>query len=159
MLAALCDGGGSSADLALLRSGQLSKRMLQLRAIIDASESRAAEAGELARVAESYQSLVTVQQNQPQIVAELLASPQVGAWALSFPLFIDGAKEAAEGSLMALSFVAEPTNERRATFLARYARKFEGPRIPVPMAAALFKMSAMFEVMIAPLASVQDGFQ
>ncbi|HSS40786.1 MAG TPA: ABC transporter substrate-binding protein, partial [Polyangia bacterium] len=48
----------------------------------------------------------------------------------------DGAKEAAEGSLMALSFVAEPTNERRATFLARYARKFEGPRIPVPMAAA-----------------------
>jgi len=36
--------------------------------------------------------------------------PQVGAWALSFPLFIDGAKEAAEGSLMALSFVAEPTN-------------------------------------------------
>ena len=62
--------------------------------------------------------------------------PQVGAWALSFPLFIDGAKEAAEGSLMALSFVAEPTNERRATFLARYARKFEGPRIPVPMAAA-----------------------
>jgi len=62
--------------------------------------------------------------------------PQVGAWALSFPLFIDGAKEAAEGSLMALSFVAEPTNERRASFLARYARKFNGPRIPVPMAAA-----------------------
>ncbi|MDM0020576.1 ABC transporter substrate-binding protein [Variovorax saccharolyticus] len=62
--------------------------------------------------------------------------PQVGAWALSFPLFIDGAKEAAEGSLMALSFVAEPTNERRATFLARYARKFETQRIPVPMAAA-----------------------
>ena len=62
--------------------------------------------------------------------------PQVGAWALSFPLFIDGAKEAAEGSLMALSFVAEPTNERRATFLASYARKFNAARIPVPMAAA-----------------------
>ncbi|MGJ7511511.1 ABC transporter substrate-binding protein [Variovorax sp. GT1P44] len=62
--------------------------------------------------------------------------PQVGAWALSFPLFIDGAKDAAEGSLMALSFVAEPTNERRATFLANYARKFNVTRIPVPMAAA-----------------------
>ncbi|SEB13639.1 amino acid/amide ABC transporter substrate-binding protein, HAAT family [Variovorax sp. YR216] len=62
--------------------------------------------------------------------------PQVGAWALSFPLFIGDAREAAEGSLMALSFVAEPTNERRASFLASYARKFDGPRIPVPMAAA-----------------------
>lgn len=81
MLAALCEGGGSSADLALLRSGQLSKRMLQLRAIVDACERRAVEAGELARVEESYQSLAAVQQNQPQIVAELLASPQVGAWA------------------------------------------------------------------------------
>ncbi|WP_444814706.1 ABC transporter substrate-binding protein [Variovorax flavidus] len=62
--------------------------------------------------------------------------PQVGAWALSFPLFIDGAKDAAEGSLMALSFVAEPTNERRATFLASYARKFKATNITVPMAAA-----------------------
>jgi HEXXH motif-containing protein len=81
MLAALCEGGGSSADLALLRSGQFSKRMLQLRAILDASERRAVEAGELARVEESYESLVAVQQDQPRIVAELLASPQVGAWA------------------------------------------------------------------------------
>lgn len=81
MLAALCEGGGSLANLALLRSGQLSKRMLQLQAIVDASERRAVEAGELARVEESYQSLVAVQQDQPRIVAELLASPQVGAWA------------------------------------------------------------------------------
>ncbi|WP_444813453.1 ABC transporter substrate-binding protein [Variovorax gracilis] len=62
--------------------------------------------------------------------------PQVGAWALSFPLFIGGSKDAAEGSLMALSFVAEPTNERRATFLSNYARKFNAASIPVPMAAA-----------------------
>jgi branched-chain amino acid transport system substrate-binding protein len=62
--------------------------------------------------------------------------PQVGARGLSFPLFIDGAKEAAEDSLMALSFVAEPTNDRRASFLAGYARKFNTTRIPVPMAAA-----------------------
>ncbi len=62
--------------------------------------------------------------------------PQVGAWPLSFPFFINGGKDAAEGALMAQSFIAEPSNERRATFLASYSRKFDTPRIPVPMAAA-----------------------
>lgn len=81
MLAALCEGGGSSADLALLRSGQLSKRMLQLRVIVDAIANKAVEAGELARVEESYQFLVAVQRYEPRIVRQLLASPQVGAWA------------------------------------------------------------------------------
>lgn len=81
VLAALCEGGGSSVDLALLKSGQLSKRMLQLRAIVDAIERRAVEAGEFARVEESYQSLVAVQRYQPRVVAELLVSPQVGTWA------------------------------------------------------------------------------
>lgn len=62
--------------------------------------------------------------------------PQVGPWTLSFPFFIDGAKDAAEGALMAQTFIAEPSNERRASFLASYARKFNSRRIPVPMAAA-----------------------
>ncbi|MDQ7955621.1 MAG: ABC transporter substrate-binding protein [Pseudomonadota bacterium] len=62
--------------------------------------------------------------------------PQVGAWPLSFPFFIDGGKEAAEGALMAQSFIAEPSNERRSTFLAAYLRKFDAKKIPVPMAAA-----------------------
>lgn len=62
--------------------------------------------------------------------------PQVGAWPLSFPFFIEGAKEAAEGALTAQSFIAEPSNERRASFLLAYARKFDAKRIPVPMAAA-----------------------
>lgn len=61
--------------------------------------------------------------------------PQVGAWPLSFPNFIDGSS-AAEGSLMAQTFIAEPSNERRAAFLTAYARKFNVKRIPVPMAAA-----------------------
>ena len=61
--------------------------------------------------------------------------PQVGAWPLSFPNFIDGSP-AAEGSLMAQTFIAEPSNERRAAFLSAYARKFNVKRIPVPMAAA-----------------------
>ncbi len=62
--------------------------------------------------------------------------PQVGAWTLSFPFFIDGAKEAADGALMAQTFIAEPSNERRSAFLSAYARKFKSKRIPVPMAAA-----------------------
>lgn len=62
--------------------------------------------------------------------------PQVGAWPLSFPFFIEGGKEAAEGALMAQSFIAEPSNERRSTFLAAYLRKFDAKKIPVPMAAA-----------------------
>lgn len=62
--------------------------------------------------------------------------PQVGAWPLSFPFFIDGAKEAAEGALMAQTFIAEPSNSYRAAFLTSYARKFQVTKIPVPMAAA-----------------------
>ena len=62
--------------------------------------------------------------------------PQVGAWTLSFPFFIDGAKADAEGALMAQTFIAEPSNERRAAFLTAYARKYKVKKIPVPMAAA-----------------------
>ncbi len=62
--------------------------------------------------------------------------PQVGGWPLSFPYFIEGAREAAEGALMAQTFIAEPSNERRAAFLSAYARKFKVRKIPVPMAAA-----------------------
>lgn len=62
--------------------------------------------------------------------------PQVGAWPLSFPFFIDGAKDAANGALMAQTFIAEPSNSRRAAFLTSYARKFNVNKIPVPMAAA-----------------------
>ena len=62
--------------------------------------------------------------------------PQVGAWTLSFPFFLDNAKEAAEGALMAQTFIAEPSNERRAAFISHYARKFNTRKIPVPVAAA-----------------------
>lgn len=61
--------------------------------------------------------------------------PQVGAWPLSFPFFINGAKAAADGALMAQTFIAEPSNERRAAFLSAYNRKYK-QRIAVPMAAA-----------------------
>jgi len=62
--------------------------------------------------------------------------PQVGAWPLSFPFFIDGARDAADGALMAQTFIAEPSNERRSSFLVSYARRNNVRKIPVPMAAA-----------------------
>lgn len=62
--------------------------------------------------------------------------PQVGAWPLSFPAYINGARDAAEGSLMAQTFIGEPSNERRVAFLSAYARRYATDRIAVPMAAA-----------------------
>ena len=62
--------------------------------------------------------------------------PQVGAWPLSFPFFINGAKDAAEGAMMAQTFIAEPSNERRISFLTAYNRKYGTRKIAVPMAAA-----------------------
>jgi branched-chain amino acid transport system substrate-binding protein len=81
--------------------------------------------------------------------------PQVGAWPLSFPFFIDGAKEAAEGALMAQTFIAEPSNERRASFLSAYARKYQNKRITVPMAAAQ-GYDAMYILMYA-IFNLRDG--
>jgi branched-chain amino acid transport system substrate-binding protein len=80
---------------------------------------------------------------------------QVGAWTLSFPFFIDGAKEAAEGALMAQTFIAEPSNERRASFLSAYSRKYQTKRIPVPMAAAQ-GYDAMYILMYS-MFGVRDG--
>ena len=81
--------------------------------------------------------------------------PQVGAWTLSFPFFIDGAKEAAEGALMAQTFIAEPSNERRASFLTAYARKYQVKKIPVPMAAAQ-GYDAVY-ILLYSLFGIRDG--
>lgn len=80
--------------------------------------------------------------------------PQVGGWTLSFPFFIQGAKDAAEGALMAQTFIAEPSNERRASFLSNYGRKFGG-RPAVPMAAAQ-GYDATYLLMYA-LLGIRDG--
>lgn len=81
--------------------------------------------------------------------------PQVGAWPLSFPFFIDGAKDAAEGALMAQTFIAEPSNERRAAFLTAYARKYKAKNITVPMAAAQ-GYDAMYILMYS-MFNLRDG--
>ena len=81
--------------------------------------------------------------------------PQVGGWPLSFPFFIDGGKESADGALMSQTFIAEPSNERRAAFLATYARKFKVKKITVPMAAAQGYDSVY--LLIYALFGIQDG--
>ena len=81
--------------------------------------------------------------------------PQVGGWPLSFPFFIDGAKDAAEGALMAQTFIAEPSNERRASFLTSYARKYKVNKIPVPMAAAQ-GYDAVY-ILVYSLFNIRDG--
>ena len=81
--------------------------------------------------------------------------PQVGAWPLSFPFFIDGAKDAADGALMAQTFIAEPSNERRASFLTSYARRNKVNKIPVPVAAAQ-GYDAVY-ILIYSLFGIRDG--
>lgn len=80
--------------------------------------------------------------------------PQVGGWTLSFPFFLDGARDAAEGALVVQTFIAEPSNERRAAFLSSYTRKFQG-RVAVPMAAAN-AYDATYLLMYA-LLGIRDG--
>ena len=80
---------------------------------------------------------------------------QVGAWPLSFPFFIDGGKEAADGALTAQTFIAEPSNERRASFLTAYARKFKVKKIPVPMAAAQ-GYDAVY-ILVYAMLGIRDG--
>lgn len=79
---------------------------------------------------------------------------QVGGWPLSFPFFMDGAKEAAEGALMVQTFIAEPSNERRAAFLSAYTRKYQR-KVAVPMAAAN-AYDATYLLMYA-LLGIRDG--
>ncbi len=81
--------------------------------------------------------------------------PQVGPWTLSFPFFIDGAKDAAEGALVVQTFIAEPSNERRASFLSAFARKHKTKKIAVPMAAAQ-SYDATYILMYS-LFGVRDG--
>lgn len=80
--------------------------------------------------------------------------PLIGPWTLSFPFFIDGAKDAAEGALMVQTFIAEPSNDRRASFLSAYARKFN-TRLTVPVAAAQ-SYDATYLLLYA-LFAVHDG--
>jgi HEXXH motif-containing protein len=71
-------GGGDEAERTLLRAAHVSKRMAQLRAILDSvDDESAARSG----VRQSFQALAAAQRTAPDTVTDLLGSPQVGAWA------------------------------------------------------------------------------
>ena len=74
----------------------------------------------------------------------------------TFPFFIDGAKEAAEGALMAQTFIAEPNTQRRRAFLTAYRRTFK-QALKVPMAAAQAYDSTY--LLTYALLSVKSGTQ
>lgn len=82
---------------------------------------------------------------------------QIGPWGLTFPSYIQSAKSAAEGTLMAMTFVAEPTNERRSSFLSNYRRHHKTDQIPVPIAAAQ-AYDALYLLTYAMLTIKQPGF-
>lgn len=80
--------------------------------------------------------------------------PQVGAWPLSFPFYLEGAGAAAEGSLMSQTFIAEPSNERRRAFLTSYlARYGQAPRVPISAAQGY---DSVF-ILMHSIFSVRDG--
>ena len=63
--------------------------------------------------------------------------PQVGPWALSFPAYLEGAKDAAEDTLMPQTFIVEQRgNERRAAFLKNYTTKYHVKHVPAFIPAA-----------------------
>jgi branched-chain amino acid transport system substrate-binding protein len=63
--------------------------------------------------------------------------PQVGAWPLSFPAYLDGAKDAGEDTLMAQTFIVEQRgNERRTAFLNGYMTKYNLKSVPAAIPAA-----------------------
>jgi len=74
ILDSLC-GGGDQAERELLRSAHVSKRIVQLAAIRAAADDR--DVG----VRQSFQALADMQRRSRGTVAQLLSSPQVGAWA------------------------------------------------------------------------------
>lgn len=80
LVTSLC-AGGDAEEVALLRAGQHSKRLVQLRAILDLVDRTAQDAGRRAGFRDSFRALATVQRAAPAVVADLLSGPQVGAWA------------------------------------------------------------------------------
>jgi uncharacterized protein len=70
--AELAAGRGDASTLGLLRSAQLSKHLLLLSYLVNAHQNELAEAAAV---------LAEAQRRAPQLVADLLTSPFVGAWA------------------------------------------------------------------------------
>lgn len=78
-LDALSGGHGDAATIALLRAGQLSKHILQIRAVLDAAGSVGVRRD---RLSQAYDLLASVQRTHPSAVEASLLHPYVSAWAV-----------------------------------------------------------------------------
>ncbi|WP_052809819.1 HEXXH motif domain-containing protein [Streptomonospora alba] len=76
-IAALARGHGGAEAVAGLRAGQLSKRLVLLRAVGEAAR----DTGRAGHWQRGYDLLARVQREAPDTVAAILLSPQVGEWA------------------------------------------------------------------------------
>jgi HEXXH motif-containing protein len=75
---ALASGGGSPAVIGKLRQAEHSRRLVMLRALLDASRG-------VAPIDEAWAALERAEKHDPYAVASVLMHPQVGAW-LSYAL-------------------------------------------------------------------------
>jgi HEXXH motif-containing protein len=88
-------GPGSAAEIDILWSGQYSRRLVQLRTILDLVSDLAPDAGKRAHLQDNFAALATVQRHAPDVVAALLSGPQAGAWAARCLRLLAGARSAA----------------------------------------------------------------
>lgn len=76
----LASGEGGSGALAVLRAGQLNRRLLLLRALLDRARTAAPAAFDAACVDESYDLLARIEAVDADAVTAVLLAPGVGVW-------------------------------------------------------------------------------
>lgn len=78
---ALAAGGGDAGTVSQLRVAERSWRLLQLRAVLDATRSTPRATGPLPPVDHAWELLVEAERRDPSEVNDLLLHPQAGTWA------------------------------------------------------------------------------
>ncbi|MFI0776636.1 HEXXH motif domain-containing protein [Streptomyces sp. NPDC021212] len=79
-LTELAAGSGSASSVAELRSGQRSRAMLLLRALVDVAATHPALPGPLPPAGEAWRLLIRAERRSPAAVERLLLHPQTGVW-------------------------------------------------------------------------------
>lgn len=78
--AELSIGGGSADVIRELWGGQISRRLVLLRAFYDAANGEPTLLGPMPPIKDAWQALERAQESDPDAVKALIAHPQVGSW-------------------------------------------------------------------------------